>query len=90
MEEKKNDIFDIPEFTYFAEKNHYSGSIMKTFNYKIWFGEEFTVRVWYGLNCYSATPKEEIAAEKCFEFIPESLDMIRQWLTEQLEIFKKR
>lgn len=83
-------IFDIPGFTYFAEKNNYSGSTMKTFNFKIWFGEEFTVKVWYGLNCYSCTDESEIVAEMKAEFVPESLAEIEKWLEGQLEIFKNR
>lgn len=80
--------FDIPEFTYFEQKNHYSGSAMKKFNYKIWYGEKFTVKVWYGVNCYSCTNPEEIVAEKEFEFIPESLNAIDEFLVSEAEKFK--
>lgn len=83
-------IFDIPGFSYFAEKNHYSGSALKYFNFKIWYGEEFVVKVWYGKTCYSCTPAEEIAGEFTAEFSPESLPKIEKWLTEQLEAYKKR
>ena len=82
-------IFDIPGFTYFSSENHFSGSVMRTFNYKIWFGKEFTVKVWYGLNCYSATDKSEIVAEMTADFVPESLAEIESWLENQLEIFKQ-
>ncbi|MBE6836395.1 MAG: hypothetical protein E7509_00120 [Ruminococcus sp.] len=83
-------IFDIPGFTFFAEKNNFSGSALKTFNYKIWYGEQFTVKVWYGVNCYSCTDESEIVAEMTAEFIPESLKEIKVWLEGQLEIFKNK
>lgn len=82
--------FDIPGFTFFSEKNNFSGSALKTFNYKIWFGEEFTVKVWYGVNCYSCTAPEDIVAEKKFEFNAESLVDIEKWLEVQLEVFKNK
>lgn len=81
--------FDIPEFNYFSQDNNFSGSAMKKFNYKIWYGENFTVKVWYGVNCYSCTNPEEIIAEKEFEFVPESLDKIQNFLIEESEKFKK-
>lgn len=85
MVEKK---FDIPEFTYFSQKNHYSGSAMKKFNYKIWYGDSFSVKVWYGVNCFSCTNSEEIVAEREFEFKPESLDEIQSFLISEAEKFK--
>ncbi len=80
--------FDIPAFSYFEQKNHYSGSAMKKFNYKIWYGDEFCVKVWYGVNCYSCTKPEEIVAEKHFEFKAESMDDIQNFLKDESEKFK--
>ena len=88
-ENMANKLFDIPGFTFFKEKNVYSGSVSQLFNYKIWFGDEFTVKVWYGEKCFSKTPEEEIKAVFTAPFVPESLAGIENWLNEQYEIYKK-
>lgn len=78
--------FDIPGFTYFKEKNIYSGSVTtekSIFNYKIYPGEEFSVITWQGKFCLDKTPEEDILEKKNFEFTSDGLDQIRQWLDEK-------
>ena len=53
--EKEEKVFDIPGFTYFAEKNNYTGSVANTFNYKIVNGDVLTVTVWMGKFCLKKT-----------------------------------
>ena len=71
--------FDIPDFHFFEEKNIFSGSMSKHFNYKIWYGEK----------CFSCTPESEIVAELTLDFVPESVEKIDLWLKEQYEIYAK-
>lgn len=80
--------FDIPGFTFFKEKNLFSGSALGKFNFKIWYGEELVVRVWYGEKCFSCIAEEEIVAEKAFPFEEKSLDLIDDWLYEELSKYK--
>lgn len=75
--------FDIPGFTYFGEKNNYTGS-WRDFNYKILNGEMLTVTVWMGKFCLAKTPEEDVVEVKEFEKTPEGLDLLKKWLEEQL------
>jgi hypothetical protein len=77
--------FDIPGFTYFAEKNNYTGSVNNDFNYKIVNGDVLTVTVWMGKFCLAKTPEENVVAVKEFEKTPEGLEELKVWLEEQLK-----
>ena len=82
-------LFDIPSFTYFSEKNIYSGSASRTFNYKIWYGETFAAKVWYGYNAFESTPEDEIIGEFQAEFSENGLEQIKDWLVKQYDSFKQ-
>lgn len=72
--------FDIPGFTYFAEKNNYTGSVGNVFNYKIIPGEKFSVTVWTGKFCLAKTPEENILGTTEFEFTRDGLEELKAWL----------
>lgn len=81
--------FDIPGYTYFVEKNMYSGSVNNIFNYKIYPGEKFSVIVWRGKFCLDKTPEDDILGKEEFEFTREGLDEIVKWLDQMhLETLK--
>lgn len=78
--------FDIPGFTYFKEKNIYSGSVTtgsSIFNYKIYPGEEFSVITWQGKFCLDKTPQEDILEKITFSFDKEGLEQLKKWLEEK-------
>lgn len=75
--------FDIPGFTYFGEKNNYTGSY-KGFNYKIVNGDMLTVTVWMGKFCLAKTPEEDVIEVKEFERTPEGVDEMKSWLEQKL------
>ena len=81
-------IFDIPGYTYFAEKNKYTGSVGNIFNYKILSGDNLSIIVWKGKFCLAKTPEEDIIEKAEFELTPEGLDSLKQWLSEKYESFK--
>ena len=78
-------VFDIPGFTYFAEKNNYTGSVGNTFNYKIVNGDVLTTTVWIGKFCLAKTPEEDVVDIKEFEKTPEGLEELKSWLESELE-----
>ena len=87
--------FDIPTFTFFDEKNVWSGSLYTNFNYRIVpikrkaddeKKSELYVSVWYGTKCIDKA--EELVAEFHEEFSPEGLENCRKDLTEEFEKFK--
>ena len=88
--------FDVPTFTFFDEKNVWSGSLYKYFNYRIVpikrkpdddEQSELNVKVWYGLECIDKAKK--IEAEYSEEFSEEGLEKCIQILTEEFEKFKE-
>lgn len=89
--------FDIPAFNFFSQGNIWSASLYKTFNYKIIPDKEkkdddtevqvFKVYVWYGLKCYDKT--EDFAAKYTFDFTEDTIDEIREKLTEDFEKYKE-
>ena len=88
--------FDLPTFTFFDEKNIWTGSLYKTFNYRIVPEKykpdeekksELHVYVWYGLSCFTCT--EEFAGEYHEEFSPEGLEKCIEDLTQEFEKFRK-
>lgn len=82
------EIFKLPAFTYFKAKNIYTGSYGKTFNYKIWVDEDMTVKVWYGLTCFSKTPPESVVAEESFPLSAEGLEELKAWLFGKYEEYR--
>ncbi|NLZ47105.1 MAG: hypothetical protein GX896_10490 [Clostridiales bacterium] len=83
-------IFDIPGFTYFSAKNVFSGSASKTFNYKIWFGDVFAVKIWYGLNAFETTPEDKIIDEFQTEFSEKGLEKVKDWILQKYNEFNEQ
>lgn len=81
-------IFDIPGFTYFQEKNIYTGSVNNIFNYKISPGEKLNIIIWKGKFCLAKTPEEDIVAQEDFEMNSDGLTALKQWLKETYETNK--
>ncbi|MDO5561135.1 MAG: hypothetical protein Q4F95_16275 [Oscillospiraceae bacterium] len=79
--------FDVPGFTYFKEKNIFSGSKNTVFNYKIWPGERFKVTVWQGKNCIDKTPEQDIIDTQEFEFTKEGLEELLMWIKGKSDEF---
>jgi len=88
--------FDLPTFTFFDEKNIWTGSLYKTFNYRIIPKKrkpedeeksELYAVVWYGMMCFDKAT--EYAAEYHLEFSPEGLEKCIEVLTEEFEKYKK-
>ncbi|MDD6826954.1 MAG: hypothetical protein PUE12_12740 [Oscillospiraceae bacterium] len=78
-------LFDIPGFTYFSEKNIYTGSINNLFNYKITTGEKLSAVIWLGKFCLAKTPDDKIIANADFELTKEGLDELKNWLNQKYE-----
>lgn len=88
--------FDLPTFTFFDEKNIWTGSMFKYFNYRIIpikkkadeDGEsELHVLVWYGTQCF--TKVTDFVAEYHEEFSAQGLEKAISDLTDEIEKFKK-
>ncbi|MBE6852634.1 MAG: hypothetical protein E7505_04075 [Ruminococcus sp.] len=82
-------IFDIPGFTYFAEKNKYTGSVDNVFNYKIITGDKLEIIVWKGKFCLDKTPENDIIDKAEFELTPDGLDAMKEWLRQKHDDFFK-
>jgi hypothetical protein len=87
--------FDLPTFTFFDEKNIWTGSLYKTFNYRIipvkkktddGDESELTVKVWYGTLCYDKI--ENFEAEYHEEFSAKGLENAIEHLTAEFEKYK--
>lgn len=62
-------LIDIPTLYYFQEKNIWTGSLFKTFNYRISpvftdEKKEIACKIWYGMLCYDLT---ESFVSECHE-----------------------
>ena len=83
--------FDLPTFTFFDEKNIWTGSLYKTFNYRITpikgDESELLVQIWYGMDCY--TKVEDFVSEYHEEFSADGLTKAIEDLTAEFEKFKK-
>jgi len=88
--------FDLPTFTFFDEKNVWTGSLYKTFNFRIEplkrkpdddKKSELYVMVWYGMKCYDKSDKFE--AEFHEKFSPEGLEKCIEDLTAEFEKYKQ-
>ncbi len=73
--------FDLPTFTFFNEKNIWTGSIFSEFNYRIFRKKEndtdilYSV-VWYGKKCFDLISPDEYAAEIREELSPKGLENV--------------
>lgn len=88
--------FDLPTFTFFDEKNVWTGSLYKIFNYRIEpikrkpddeEKSELFVRVWYGTQCVDKAEKFE--AEYHEDFSAAGLENCIDDLTAEFEKFKQ-
>lgn len=87
--------FDLPTFYFFEEKNIWTGSLYKYFNYRITPKKaakdsdeksELKVAVWYGTMCFDMA--EELAAQYSEDYSPEGLEACIADLTKEFEHFK--
>lgn len=87
--------FDLPTFTFFDEKNIWTGSMFKTFNYRIIpikykadedEKSELHVLVWYGTDCF--TKISEFIAEYHEDFSADGLEKCIADLTVEFEKYK--
>lgn len=86
--------FDLPTFTFWEEKNIWTGSLFQTFNYRIFRNkiddaEDLCAVGWYGMKCFELTPAEEYKFEFHEEFSPEGLKSLIVKLNEKAEEYKK-
>lgn len=91
---------DLPTFTFWKFKNIWTGSMFRTFNYRIVKdeikpsedSEETTpvlrTIVWYGMDAFEKTPPEKYVYNETREFSPEGLEQIIAFLNEKLDEFK--
>lgn len=88
--------FDIPTFTFFDEKNVWSGSMYRNFNYRIEpikakpddsAKSELHLIIWYGNKCIDKA--ENIHAHFHKDFSPQGLDECIQILNDEFEKFKQ-
>lgn len=82
--------FDTPTFTFFDEKNIWTGSLYTKFNYRITpvkgDESELLIQVWYGTDCY--TKVTEFKAEYHEEFSAQGLEKAIEDLTTEFEKYK--
>ncbi|MBR1862614.1 MAG: hypothetical protein IJ806_00820 [Ruminococcus sp.] len=87
--------FDLPTFTFFDEKNIWTGSLYRNFSYRITpvkrkpddeKKSELHVYVWYGIQCFDNI--KEFEAEYSEEFSPEGLESCIEKLSAEFEKFK--
>ncbi len=78
-------FLDLPTFTFWKEKNNWTGSIFQSFNYRIFRDsvknegdeEETPVLrsvVWYGTDCFDLVKPEDYVLDHNEEFSPEGLE----------------
>ena len=90
--------FDLPTFYYWDYREHapniWTGSLFKTFNYRIFAQkvddkDELCALVWYGMKCFELTPAEEYKLELHEEFTPEGLETLIAKLNKKADEYKK-
>lgn len=86
----EKDSLGLPVFSYFKQKNPFSGSIGQKFNYKIWCGETLSVKAWKGLTCFTKTPRENFLGETEAELSPEGLEEVKEWICRKYEEYKRK
>ncbi len=88
---------DLPTFTFWKEKNIWTGSMFRTFNYRIFKDtvkkgeeEENVLRtvVWYGMDCFDLVSPEDYVIDMNEEFSPEGLERTIAFLNERLAEYK--
>ncbi|MGN0595360.1 MAG: hypothetical protein ACI4I6_09385 [Hominimerdicola sp.] len=83
--------FDLPTFTFFNEKNIWTGSLYSKFNYRITpvkgDESELLVQVWYGTDCYTLV--KDFSAEYHEEFSPAGLEKAIEDLTYEFDKYKE-
>lgn len=85
-----NGTFDIPEISYFEQKNRYSGSIDKIFRFKIIPGDRLVCKVWYGINAIDSIKETDIVAQSDYDMSQGGIDAMVEWLEAQHNIFAEK
>lgn len=85
---------DLPTFTFFNEKNIWTGSVFQDFNFKIFLKTEddkqsLCALTWLGRKCFDLIKPDEFTNELYEEFSPEGLEIIIAKLNELVEQFKQ-
>lgn len=87
--------FDLPTFTFWKEKNIWTGSLFgNQFNYRIFRSktdesEDLCAIGWYGPLCFEKTPVTDYAFELHEELSPEGLETLIAKLNEKADEYKK-
>ena len=85
---------DLPTFTFFDEKNIWTGSVFQNFNYRIMLkanddAKELYGVIWEGKKCFDLVDSSEYIEEFHEEFSPEGLEEMRAKLNERVEKYKQ-
>ncbi len=85
--------FDLPTFTFFEEKNIWTGSLFREFNYRIMSkstddGSELYSVVWDGMKCFDLIDKSEYKAEFHEENSPDGLEKTIEKLNKTADEYR--
>lgn len=89
-----NGYLDLPTFTFFQEKNIWTGSVFQEFNYRIMLKAEDEKKelygvIWLGKKCFDLIDKSEYIDEFHEEFSPEGLKTMIEKLNAKAEEYWK-
>ncbi len=84
---------DLPTFTFFDEKNSWTGSVFQNFNYKIMLktnDDQKTLysTIWLGTKCFDLIDQSEYVFEFNEEFSPQGLEETIKKINEKVEEYK--
>lgn len=84
-------LIDIPTIYYFQEKNIWTGSLFKEFNYRITpvitdEKKEIVCEIWYGMLCYDLA--ENFEAERHEDMTQEGLNKIIEFINSSALDYK--
>lgn len=84
---------DLPTFTFFHEKNIWTGSVFQNFNYRIMLKTnddaiELYGVIWEGMKCFDLVDSSEYIEEFHEEFSAEGLEAMIEKLNDRVEKFK--
>lgn len=86
---------DLPTFTFFKEKNIWTGSIFQNLNYRIMSKtsdddiKQLYAVIWLGEKCFDLTNSNEYIVEFYEEFSPDGLKKIIENLNQKADKYKK-
>lgn len=84
---------DLPTFTFFEEKNIWTGSLFQNFNYRIMLkssedSKELYGVTWEGMLCFDLIDPADYTSEFHEEFSPEGLEKITAEINAEAEKYK--